>query len=271
MGTEIVLRFPLVPTPLWVASEIKLTKDDTVVVLDDDSSIHDAWKNKFKSILVQFPTLQVKYFTYAKEAIEYINSLNNEQKENVFLLTDYELLNQDMNGLDVVKAVDIQRALLVTSHAASPEIQEKVLQSGIRAIPKELTHAVSILVDKKILKHSRMVDMVWVEDQKEFVDDMIREFYNHIKVDVYYEPNGFMEDIHQYPSDTRFILDTNYYTEAGKAYLLDGFAIAKKLHEMGYTKLILFAGEAVKPEKIPPYLTVVLKNDLERRKNLDKI
>jgi signal transduction histidine kinase len=270
-GTELVIRFPLVPTPAWIASEIKLTRDDTVIVLDDDESTHGAWKNKFKSILEKSPSLQVKYFMYGREVVEYISGLNDEQKENIFLLTDYELLNQDMNGLDVVKDTGMRRALLVTSHASSPEIQEKVFQSGIKALPKELTHALTITVDKKIPKGSRVVDMVWVEDLREFVDDMVREYYGHIKVDVYYEPISFMEDVRQYPLDTRFILDTNYCTEEGKAYVLDGFAIAKKLHEMGYTKLILFAGEAVKPEKIPPYLTVVLKNDLERRKNLDKI
>ncbi|MCE3269101.1 MAG: hypothetical protein K0R49_1353, partial [Burkholderiales bacterium] len=98
------------------------------------------------------------------------------------------------------------------------------------------------------------------------------EYYSHITVDIYYEPEGFMADVWQYPLDTRFILDTNYYRQDNdKPYLLNGFIIARKLHEMGYTKLILFAGEAIKPEKIPPYLTVVLKNDLIKRKNLDKI
>lgn len=270
-GTEITLRFPITSTPQWIAPEVKLAKDDTIVILDDDNSIHGAWENKFKSILADFPSLQVKYFVYAREAIDYIHNLSNEQKENIFLLTDYELLNQNMNGLDVVKGTGIHRAILVTSHASNPEIQEKVLHAGIKALPKELTHAVSILVDKKIAKWSREVDIVWVEDQKEFVDDMVREYYGHLKVDVYYEPDGFMADVNQYPLDTRFILDTNYYAEDGAPYLLDGFAIAKKLHEIGYTKIILFAGEAVKATKIPPYLTVVLKNDLVRRKSLDKV
>lgn len=271
IGTKVVFRFPLVIAPQWMSSEIKLTNEDIVVILDDDNSAHDAWENKFKFILEKFPSLQIKYFTFAKEAIDYIHKLDNEQKENIFLLTDYELLDQGMSGIDVVKNTGIKRAILVTSHASHSEIQEMVLQAGIKAIPKELTHAISITVDKKIPKWSRAVDMVWVEDQKTFVDDMVHEFYSHLKVDVYYEPDGFMTDVNQYPLDTRFILDTNYYTEDGKAYILDGVAIAKKLYDMGYTKLILFAGQAIKQEETPPYLTVILKNDLEKRKNLDKI
>ena len=268
--TRFVIKFPLVATPHYLAIEIKLTVDDTIVILDDDESIHGGWDEKFKPLLEQFPTLIIKHFTYGQDAINYINSLNREQKQNVFLLTDYELLNQGMNGLDVIKNTDMQRAILVTSHASSLKVQENVLQAGVKTLPKELVHIVPIHVDKKIPKWSKIVDMVWIEDQKCFVDDMVREFYSDIKVDVYYDPESLLADVHQYPLDTKFILDTYYFAEDGTAYIMDGFDVAKKLHEIGYTKLILFAGEAVKAENIPPYLTVVLKND-PRRKSLNKV
>lgn len=270
-GTDVVIRFPLIPAPSWIASQINLTIDDIVVILDDDSSVHGAWKSKFAPLLEKYPTLQTKYCNFGKDIVTYINNLDDEQKSRIFLLTDYELLNQGMNGIDVVKTTGIKRAILVTSHAANSQIRELVMEAGIKALPKELTSAVTIAVDKKIQKHSRVVDMVWVEDQKEFVDDMVREYYNEIKVDVYYDPEKFMEDVEQYPLDTRFILDTYYYTPEGDSYLLDGFDLARKLHEMGYKTLVLFSGQEVAAVRKPDYLKVILKNDLLNRKNLHKV
>lgn len=270
-STRFVIKFPLVEKPYWIATEIKLNLDDTVVILDDDESIHGAWDEKFKPLESQFSTLAVKHFTYGIDAINYINSLKDKQKLNTFLLTDYELLNQGMNGLEVVKNTDMERAILVTSHASSLSMQEMVIQAGIKTLPKELVPAVTISVDKKLEKWSKKVDMVWVEDKKEFVDDMIRNFYSHLKIDVYYEPDTFLADIHQYPLETRFILDTYYVAPDNTPYLLDGFEIAKKIYDIGYRNLILFSGENVAEERKPDYLTVVLKNDLVNKKLLDKL
>lgn len=66
------------------------------------------------------------------------------------------------------------------------------------------------------------------------------------------------------------ILDTYYESEDKIPYVINGFQLAEELHNMGYTKLILYAGEEPR-NKVLEYLTVVLKNDTVRRKKLDKI
>lgn len=270
-GTQIYIWFPRIDTPNWLATEVKLTKDNTVIVLDDDTSIHGAWDSNFKSILAKHPSLKIEHFTHGSAVIEYINSLTPEQKENVFLLTDYELLDQGMNGLDVVMQTGMSRAILVTSYAAHTDVQYKVAEAGIKLLPKELAYAVSIVVDKKIDKWGKKVDMVWVEDRKQYVDDLVKRYYSHLMVDVYYDPVSFMEDVHQYPLDTRIILDTYYESPDGIPYIMDGFRLAKKLNEMGYTKLILFAGETPKV-MVPNYLQVVLKSEsVSNHQQLDEV
>jgi PAS domain S-box-containing protein len=271
VGTKVVIKFNKVTAPYFITSEIKLTKDDTVIILDDDDSIHGAWDAKFKSVLEKATTLKIKHFTQGKEVICYVNSLSDEQKQDIFLLTDFELLNQGIHGLEVATQTGLKRVSLVTSYSDKPKIQDLVIKAGIKLLPKELTSAVSIIVDKKIPKWSKKVDIVWVEDQKWFIDETIEQFYSHLKIDTYYDPISFMEDIHQYPLDTRIILDTYYYAPDGTPYLQDGFSIARELHEMGYTKLLLFSGEAVEQKLTPEYLTVILKDDLEGKKNLDKL
>lgn len=269
-GTKITIWFPKVATPSWLSTEIKLTIDDTVLILDDDKSIHGLWTNSFKSILEDNPTLKTKHFTKGKEVVKYINKLTSEQKENTFLLTDYELIDQGINGLEVVAQTKMHRAILVTSYASSSAKQIAVTKYGIKMLPKELAAYATIKVDKKIPKWSNPVDIVWVEDIDWFVNDLVRDYYSDLKVDVYYDPVSFMDDVHQYPLGTRIILDNNYASPEGILYDVTGYDLAEKLHKMGYTKLILLTGEAPK-SNVPEYLTVLRKADLEALKKLDKI
>lgn len=268
--TKITIYFPLIAMPQWVTTEIKLTRDDTVIILDDDESIHGAWDNKFENVLIKVPTLQIKHFTHCKDVIQYINNLEQKQKQNTYLLADYELLEQGMNGLDVVEQTNMERSILVTSYATNTKIQDRVMQLGIKILPKELVSSAQIQVDKKIKKGSKVVDMVWVEDQKWFVDGLVKKLYSHLNVDVYYDPISFMEDVIQYPLNTRIILDTYYEDENETPYIQTGYAIAKVLHGMGFTKLILFSGEHKRADA-PDYLQVLSKKDSYATENLDKI
>lgn len=270
IGTKIIIYFPVIAAPRWIATEIKLTKNDTVIILDDDGSIHGAWDHKFAEILAQIPTLKIKHYSLGKDVIEYINNLTPEQKHNTFLLTDYELLEQGMNGLDVVEQTNMRRATLVTSYATNSNIQARVTKLGIKTLPKELVSAVEIKVDKKLEKASKIVDMVWVEDQQWYVDGLIKDHYSHLKVDVYYDPVSFMECVIQYPLTTKIILDTFYEYPNGDIYVQTGYDLAHELHVLGYTKLIIVAGEDPN-DRAPEYLQVVRKKDGEATGTLDKI
>ena len=268
-GTRIVLVFPIIPNPAWLATEIKLTKDDTVVILDDDESIHGSWDSKFAPVLEKIPSLKIQHFTQGQDAIAFINSKTPEEQQDIFLLTDKELLNQDVDGLGVIEQIKIKRVILVTSYATQTAIQTAVIQAGIKLLPKELSHAATITVDKKIPKWSKKVDMVWLEDQTWFLDDLVERYYKHLQVDKYYDPVSLMEDIHQYPLDTRIILDTYYETVDKIPYAIDGFRLAKQLHELGYTNLILYGGED--PGNVEAYLKVVLKTDRDMIDKLDRV
>lgn len=159
---------------------------------------------------------------------------------------------------------------MVTSYSANKNIQNEVTKAGIKMLPKELASAANIIVDKRVEKWSNHVDMVWVEDQDWLVNDLVNRYYNHLKVDTYYDPISFMDSVEQYPLDTRIILDTYYESPDKIPYTIDGFSIAKELHNKGYTKLILYAGE--QPTGIiPEYLTIVLKSDRSSTAHLDKI
>ncbi|MFN8769358.1 MAG: amino acid adenylation domain-containing protein, partial [Neisseriaceae bacterium] len=121
-GTEVILTFPRIKTPSWIATEISLNSDDIIVILDDDASIHGAWDARFAQDAAQF---KIKHFDLGEQAIKFINSLTPAERERVFLLTDYELLQQGLHGLDVVEQTKVKRSILVTSHHEDSEIHKQ--------------------------------------------------------------------------------------------------------------------------------------------------
>lgn len=261
-STRFVIKFPTTDTPSFIATEIALYENDLVLILDDDNSIHGAWIAKFQGI----ENINLKHFLLASEMLNFVNTL--DQQTNLVLLSDYELLNQSLNGIDAILQSKIKRSILVTSYAENPLIQKQVQENNILLLPKELTSLTPIKVNKKIAKFSKIVDLVWVEDQEWFSHDMISNYYADLKVDTYANPETFLAEVLQYPLDTRIILDTYYFTKENIPFILDGFKLAEILHKEGYTKLILFSGDVIIDRVIPDYLTVVLKNDAEKKSKL---
>jgi PAS domain S-box-containing protein len=267
--TIVMLKFPKILPPFWLAEDIKIAPTDTVVVLDDDPSIHGAWNSKLRPVITETPEIRVMHFSEGQEAVNFINLLTEQEKEHICLLADYELLHQDINGLQVIEQTKVKRSTLVTSHYNNAEIRERAANLRVRILPKMLAFAVTVNLIKDIKPGSKKVDMVWVDDARWFIKDWTQRF-SHLNIDTYYDPNTFLEDVHQYPLDTKIILDRNYYDREGigRKFLGDGLVIAKTLHDHGYTKLYMVTGEKPDPSIIPDYLTVVLKVDDEKIKEL---
>lgn len=270
--TSILLRFPKIPAPFWIAEKIKIIKGDTIIILDDDPSIHSAWDTKLASTLTKMPELKVRHFSEGMEAVSFINSLSDEEKINICLLSDYELLGQDINGLQVIEQTKVKRSTLVTSHYANKDIRKHAANLRVKILPKELAFAVTINLDKKIAPGSKKVDIVWVDDARWFIRDWKLKFPD-LTIDAYYDPDSFLEDVYQYPLDTKIILDRTYYDGQGpdRNFLGDGLDLARTLHEKGYTKLFMITGDEPTSEKVLDYLTVIFKEDDEKIKEIAKL
>lgn len=268
VGTKVVLKFPRVADPDWIAEEIKICKDDIIVILDDDSFIHGAWDLRFIGIKDNSNlNLTIKHFEVGKNAINYINSLPSEEKEKVFLLTDYELLKQELNGLHVVERAHIKRSILVTSHYNDRLVRELAKKTGTKILPKQLASEIPITIGEreifpKKVSEIKNVDMVIVDDDKNFMQCFLLFAFGKV-IDTYYNPIEFLDNISQYPKDTKICLDNNF--DISK---MRGLDIAKQLYEQGYTKLYIISGQSFEEGQVPSYVTVILKTDVDKLKNI---
>jgi PAS domain S-box-containing protein len=268
-GTQIMLSFPRTIAPSWIVENITFGLEDIVIILDDDRSIHSAWDSRFELILKQAPEMKVYHFESASKALNFIESLTEEEIKHVLLLTDFELLKQKMNGLDVVEQSGMQRSILVTSHYDNPAIQNRATKLNSKILPKQLASEVPMTLNKSIHFNDdadklelKLVDAVLVDDDEQFAATLLNYVFDDDRVDYFKDPEQFKDNVDQYPKDTRIYLDNNFASCS-----IRGVEIAKELHDKGYTHLYLMTGECFKSNDLPSYLTVILKTDIDNIKD----
>lgn len=113
--TEFRIDVAICENPQWFLDKVSLREGDIVVALDDDLSMLELWKRTFQPFEGR---IVLKVFEKGLEAVKFINSQENKSK--VFLLADYELRNQPLNGIDAIERTNMhERHLLVTSSYVS--------------------------------------------------------------------------------------------------------------------------------------------------------
>ncbi|MCE3268352.1 MAG: hypothetical protein K0R49_604 [Burkholderiales bacterium] len=261
-GTIVTLTMPKIETPKWLAEIIPLNGDDLVVILDDEPSIHGAWNSRFR---LHTKRVAIKHFDSGREVINFINDLPVEKQKKIFLLADYELQNQDLNGLEVIEQVQYARSILVTSHFASKKLRADVAVIGAKILPKMLTSEVTITVDTRVepAEGKKEVNLIFADDDKEFVANMIRGFFAGQYVETFFDPEHLLQDILKYKKDTKICLD-NHFEKSG----IKGIEVAQKLYEKGFTNLYMLSGNSIDSSNSPEYLKVILKNDLDGIKKM---
>lgn len=263
-GTTIVLNFPRITAPHWIAEEILLKENDIVIILDDDTSIHGAWQTRFEMTLDKVNGITRHHFEKGQEALNFINALSPKDKAKVFLLSDYELLKQELNGLNVIADSGVERSILVTSHYADPAIQAKAAKTGTKILPKQLAPDVLIKMKGVVATNvnedvaNTKVEVVLVEDDEDFLDSIANNIFFDKIVDQYLNPEDLFKNIHRYTKDTKIYLDNKYNNT-----WLTGVSVARELHDKGYEQLYLLSGTEFEKGKLPPYLKVILKGDMD--------
>ena len=140
-GTKVTLKLPKVVKPDWATSWIDLQIEDakkneieSIVILDDDESIHHLWEKKLKNRSYGGSIFK---FTHANQLID---SLHKFKADSLFLL-DYELRGQEETGIDVVKHLEpkhLARCHMVSHSYEDPTLQAQCRDLIIGLFPKTL-------------------------------------------------------------------------------------------------------------------------------------
>lgn len=137
-GTTVTISLPKTESPSWYPHEIKLPRNNLIVIVDDDPMIHTVWQTKLFTL-----PLDTIFFTKVDPFVNWYSALNEMDKVTVFM--DYNLHNVT-TGLDILINLEIKFATLVTNCSDQAWLQSKVSETPYFMIPKRLLAEIPIIL-----------------------------------------------------------------------------------------------------------------------------
>lgn len=143
-GTTVVLSIPRAEIPQWTVSEITINSSNVIVILDDDVSFHQVWKNRLRAYAVTEGKIPELVHCFKEDDLQTWFSDGHHREKTLFLL-EYELRTGNSNGLDLIERLGIAASsILVTSHFDEAVVQQRCMKLEVRMIPKAIAGYVPI-------------------------------------------------------------------------------------------------------------------------------
>ena len=234
VGTEFTLSLPLAKQPDWFLGEIVLQPGQDFVIVDDDQSIHEIWKNRLGEAGAAVRNMQ--HFSSA-DGFESWISKTADATQYIYLF-DYELLGSSKTGLDLVEEFGLQeQAVLVTSRYEEQSIRDRCQKIGLKLLPKGLAGYIPIVKDDSFVSEQPKVDCVLLDD-----NPLIRMNWERkaaeagLSILTFETSQGLFSKMELFNEETIFYVDQ---------HLKDGtfgMDTAKKLKDKGFAKIYLASG-----------------------------
>ncbi len=140
-GTIISVTIPRAESPGWFLRELKIGDNSTIVIVDDDSVIHEVWKKRIIDLKKQISVIS---FSSSKGFQDWLSGQELVHR-NFFVLMDYEFLGQKENGLDIIGRLNLEtKSILVTSRYDDPILQRQADLKRLAIIPKSMATVIPI-------------------------------------------------------------------------------------------------------------------------------
>jgi len=236
-GTSITVTLSKTTAPIWFVEKLQLGIGSRVVVIDDDSSIHQIWDRRFGSAQLVHSKIEIIHLSNPTLAKEWFAE-NKDTRETQYLV-DFEFLGSKTNGLELIKDLQIEKqAYLVTSRYEEEDILKKCLQEKINLIPKNLAGFITIATQEPLRQTSILLDddelmrLCWKSSAKK----------KGILLETFTTAEELLTNIHLYHNESTFYIDA----ELGEGKK-SGLEVAKELFEKGFSNIYIETGH--EPER----------------------
>lgn len=238
LGTTINIKLNLADSPSWFADRIDLTNINLVVSLDDDLSVHHIWASQLNTLANE--KIIHKHF-HSGEIFKNFVQEKLDITSKIQFLIDYELLDQNKTGLDIIEELDISKnAILVTSRYEEISIQKRANDMGLKILPKSLAGFVPFEIrrdktkyDIILLDNDPLVRMTWemkAKQKKKTILSLASASELWAMLSELDKENVFYIDVHLSENE-------------------NGEQVTKELFNLGYLNLYLATGHA--PDQFP--------------------
>lgn len=256
-GTTITLSFPKASPPKWFVDKLFLKAHMNIISIDDDISIHQIWKGRFESKKISDFHIEHLTFTSGSDFKLWFSENKNVLiksgvlKTEYLFLIDYELLNQNMTGIDLIKELGIgNQSILVTSRYEEDKVREKCERLGVRLIPKAMSGFVPIEIEKP----KELFDAILIDDDKELVHvvwDTIAK-NKGLNIKMFSTPQEFFLNVDEISRKTPIYVDVSLGTG------IKGTDIAEEIHKFGFFDITLTTGYDADSIEQPSFIRGVI-------------
>ena len=135
-GASIVIELPVRNQPPWWVDRLDLLSVETVVIIDDQETSHDAWRMKLKGIAS---------CVFMKTETDLREWLNVHKTEKTLFLVDFDLGADHPNGIELLEKYNLaDHAILVTGHFDDNTVRAECWRLKLRLLPKTFIDAIAI-------------------------------------------------------------------------------------------------------------------------------
>lgn len=237
-GTTTTVNLPQAPAPTWFVSELELAAGRSIVILDDDASIHQVWQGRFDTLPLSRHDVPILHFFTPEEIRKWVKANGSSAREALYLL-DYELTGCAETGLSLAEELGIgDRTILVTSRYEEPAILQNCLRLKTQMIPKGLAGVVPIKISESdAATAADRLDAVLIDD-----DSLARMTWK-LAASRFGKRLGAFTTIAEFlnasPSIDR---RTPVYVDAELGDGVNGALESARIRELGFEKIYLATG-----------------------------
>lgn len=231
VGTTVTLLLPISRSPDWFVDEFRIPAGSNVVVLDDDSSIHQIWDQRLTEYVEEVTRV---HLSTPDQLAEWLKAHGEE--ESLFLV-DYELLGASKTGIEIIKDLQISdRAILVTSRFEEESIRKQCCELGVKLIPKGLAGFIPVKVVPRF--EPEVLDAVLIDDES-----LVRRIWSYqaeeagMKLACFSTSRAFLAISERVSKALPIYVDLNLESESG-------YDVLERLRSEGFSNLYLATGES---------------------------
>lgn len=229
-GTTVSLELPQATPPQWFLPMLQVSPYKTIVVVDDDESIHHVWKERFNDANPDAKFLDI----YSPEDL--MRKFDSIAYNESIFLVDYEFLSSDITGISIIETLKIApNSYLVTSRHEDIFLRQEVERIGLKVIPKTYVAHIPIIINSSVQKSC--VDLVLIDDDISLASSWVfRGLQCHKNVETFNTVNEFKINIDRISKNIPIYIDS----ELGGQ--VKGEHFAKELFESGFANIYLSTG-----------------------------
>jgi signal transduction histidine kinase len=135
-GTNVTIHLPSAPSPSWFLDDLRFDGYPTVVIVDDDPTIHSVWQER---LATSSSPISVEHFFDAESAASWAIQ-NRDTVSKCLLLTDFNLNSRTGTGLTVLERFGLHHpaAVMVTNAFNDADLRRRCEKMNVKIMPKTM-------------------------------------------------------------------------------------------------------------------------------------